>query len=347
MTSYVILANPGHNRIYFDAAISMARQELSAIAWKFGIPLHVEEDRTVEGLPTHLCFSTEKPLEGAALQAIGASSLYYALFERTDGELLRPVRMPEFRCFDESMNSILHYTGKTNEQFTRLMVNLAVAACRTNRPKLNLLDPMCGKGTTLYEGLIRGMDVTGVEINAHWFSEMSNYIVKYLQMGRYKHTTEKGKRSLHGKKLAEQFKVVTAPTKEAFAADQTCTFEIFHGDTRLCDTLLRKNSMDLLVSDLPYGVQHASKATAGGTQQLSRSPYALLKESLPAWRTVLRPGGALVLSFNEHTLHYDGTADLLERSGFEVLREPPFSGYQHRVDQSILRDLIVAVAKPR
>lgn len=38
------------------------------------------------------------------------------------------------------MSQILRYTGKTNEQFTRLMVNLGVSAANTDSTQLTLMD---------------------------------------------------------------------------------------------------------------------------------------------------------------------------------------------------------------
>ncbi len=37
------------------------------------------------------------------------------------------------------MVQILKYNGKTNEQFTRLMVNLALSACKTGSKKDNFI----------------------------------------------------------------------------------------------------------------------------------------------------------------------------------------------------------------
>lgn len=344
MTSYAILANPGHNRIYFEAAMQTAYMELSAIAQKYNVKLS-ENDKPVEGLPAHLHFDIESDAGEDFFKAVGASSMFYAMFKIENGGLLSPVKISDFHVFDESMNSILRYTGKTNEQFTRMMVNLALCACKTGSEKIKLLDPMCGKGTTLYEGMIRGFDTVGVEINSQWFSEMQTYIVKYLQTGRYKHLTSKERRSApKGKKIAELFTVKTAATKLDFENKNTISCEIFNADTRISDMLIKKNSCDILVSDLPYGVQHASKSKSKEQDTaLSRSPFELLKESLPAWRAALKKGGAMVLSYNEFTLRYDGTAKLLEDNGFTVLRESPYFGYKHRVDQAIVRDLIVAV----
>ena len=42
-------------------------------------------------------------------------------------------------------------------------------------------------------------------------------------------------------------------------------------------------------------------------------------------------------------MKYDEVAIVLEKNGFKVLDEKPYHNYLHRVDQSINRNLIVAV----
>ncbi|MGL5647647.1 MAG: TRM11 family SAM-dependent methyltransferase [Clostridium sp.] len=341
MNRYMILANPGHNRIYFDTALKIAYFELKAIleAREVCIEEIFEGDL---GLPASICFNTKERLKEEDFIAISTASIYYAIFEIVEGNLLKPIIVKDFRTFPESMVQILKYTGKTNEQFTRLMVNLALSACKTGSKKIKLIDPMCGKGTTLYEGLIRGFDVIGIEINAQWIQEIQNYIVRYLKLGKYKHKAQKEKRSgIKGKKIADCFIVDMASTKEDFICGNTQNLNLFLSDTRNANLLLKRNSCDILVSDLPYGVQHGSKAEGDST--MDRSPLELLKNCIPAWQNVLKVKGALCISFNEFTLKYEDVREVLEENNFTVLDEEPFNGYIHRVDQAINRNLIVAV----
>lgn len=341
MKKYAILANPGHNRIYFDTAMKIAVSELSAITESNGINIKVI-DEEIQGLPESLCFESDRELDQDDFKLIGASSIYYAIFEIIEGNLLKPIVVPDFHTFPESMVQILKYSGKTNEQFTRLMVNLAISACKTRTEKLVLLDPMCGKGTTLYEGFIRGLDVKGIEINEQWVQEIQTYVVRYMKEGRYKHKASKSRRSdERGRKLANVFTLEAASTKESFAAGDIQTMELFCADTRKTGKILKKKSCDIIVSDLPYGVQHGSKSDTD--VKMSRSPLDLLKSCLPSWSEVLKTKGSIVLSFNEFTMKYIEVAAALEKNGFRVLEDYPYNNYIHRVDQSINRNVIVAV----
>lgn len=341
MNRYAILANPGHNRIYFDTALKIAVSELEAIAAAYDMELNeIEEGNT--GLPASISFSTKRELKEEDFRALGFSSIYYALFEVVEGGLLRPISVPDFHTFPESMVQILKYTGKTNEQFTRLMVNLALSACRTGSNKITLFDPMCGKGTTLYEGFIRGFDVKGIEINGKWTQEIQTYVVRYLKEGKYKHKAQKSKQSdSKGKKIADAFSLTAAAEKADFKSGNVQSFELFNADTRIANLLIKKKSCDIIISDLPYGVQHGSKSKKDSN--MSRSPIELLREAIPSWYQVLKTKGSIVLSYNEFTMKYEDVAVVLEENGFKALDESPYNNYLHRVDQSINRNLIVAI----
>ena len=339
MKNYAILANPGHNRIYFDTALDIACSEIKAITAASNIEAMDIGERAIN-LPACICFSTEEPLTDKALKALAASSIYYAIFEIFDQGLLKPLTTEAWQTFPESLNQILKYTGKTNEQFTRLMVNLALSACKTGSEQTTLIDPMCGKGTTLFEGMVRGFNVVGIEINDKWTQEIQAYLVNYLKKGRYKHTKSKERRTRDGKRLSDGFALETAASKEDFNNDKTQTLKVFPADTRQSQFLARKNSCDILVSDLPYGVQHGSKNAKD--LKLDRSPLELLKQAAPAWYQVMKTKGSLVISFNEFTLKWKEAAEALTEADFTVLDEEPYINYLHRVDQSINRNLIVA-----
>lgn len=343
MYQYAILANPGHNRIYFESALTIARNELVALLSKMDVG-HSDITQPDLGLPATLAFSTQQPLSDSQLSQLSASSIYYALFELKSDSLCKPVRVKPFNSFPESMSQILRYTGKTNEQFTRLMINIALSACETNSEKKTLLDPMCGKGTTLYEGLIQGLDVVGVEISPKSVQELQTFIVKYMKSGRYKHKLTKEKRTgSGGKKIADGFALDAAVSKELFTSGHAQSLKVYCADTRICNQVVKKNSCDVMVSDLPYGVQHGSKSASD--VKMARSPLELIEEALLSWKVPLKVGGAIVLSFNEFTLKWSELASLFKENGFEVKESDPYVGFLHRVDQSINRNIFVAVKR--
>jgi tRNA G10 N-methylase Trm11 len=70
------------------------------------------------------------------------------------------------------------------------------------------------------------------------------------------------------------------------------------------------------------------------------SPTKLLSEALPGWVELLRPGGALGISWNTHLAPREQAVTLLEEAGLRVPKG--FDGFEHWVDQGITRDIVVA-----
>ena len=114
--------------------------------------------------------------------------------------------------------------------------------------------------------------------------------------------------------------------------EQTVT--MFHADTMDARQFLRAGCAHVIVADAPYGVAHGSHAGGGRT----RGPLDLLRGAVPVWAELLATGGALGLSWNTHLAGRDEVAEVLTRSGLSVVDYPDLS---HRVDQAILRDVLV------
>ncbi|MEU6247559.1 hypothetical protein [Glycomyces sp. NPDC047010] len=89
----------------------------------------------------------------------------------------------------------------------------------------------------------------------------------------------------------------------------------------------------------PVPLQHAA---VRDTRELSRRPTELLEAAIPVWAGLLKPGGAMGLSWNTYTTERSEMADMLEAAGLEVLDAPLYLDFEHCVDHAIIRDLIVA-----
>ncbi|MFC4328894.1 hypothetical protein ACFPC0_13895 [Streptomyces andamanensis] len=118
---------------------------------------------------------------------------------------------------------------------------------------------------------------------------------------------------------------------------------VVNADTLRGGDFFRRGEFDLIVTDAPYGVQHGSRPHGGGNAgRLSRSPVDLLAAAVPVWQPLLRPGGALGISWNTHVAGREQLAEILEAHGFTVRDSAAYRGFEHRVDQAINRDIIVA-----
>ena len=142
-------------------------------------------------------------------------------------------------------------------------------------------------------------------------------------------------RKVVGKRIDARF----AATKEQLRDGDVQRVRVVADDTVRTLEHVARGSCDAIVADLPYGVRHGSKTSGAG---LRRGPAELLDDALAVWRDALAPGGAIGLSWNTMVLPRDGVVCRLEGAGFTVLAGGAWDGFAHRVDQAIVRDLVVA-----
>ncbi len=339
MTGYAILLLPSANRVYAEAAVELSRAELAVFdATVLGARLGPTRAEELAGVP----YLTFEPSDGGELtdrdlRYLANASARYALFER-HGELLRPVPLMGLDVLDDDFVTIPKYAGKTNEQFTKLLLNVTVlgsaAGERMLDDRLRILDPLSGRGTTLNQALTYGYDAAGIDLDGKDFDLYSAYLHTYLQRKRLKHRVEVHPIRREKKLLGRRLTGPLAPGRD----QAPLSLDVVHADTVQAGDFFKRDSFDALVADAPYGVQHGSRTVAAG---LTRTPLELLRAAVPGWARLLKPGAALGLSWNTHVARRSEAAAILTDAGLEVLGDP-WDRFEHRVDQSIQRDIVVA-----
>ncbi len=336
---YGLLIAPASNRVYSSAATTLTMAELGVFNETMLAGALSDLEVTRLGSVDYVTFSASE-LAPRSLAVLSNLSSLFALF-MIDGGKLSPIDLERCDRFDSDLLTIQKYSGKTNEIFTKLLLNVTLAASgfASEFPgrKFSVLDPLCGRGTTLNQALMYGFDGGGVEIDKKDFEAYSTFIQRWAKDKRLKHKAELG--HVRGKR---RLTLILGADKVAFKSGQTQSLNVVNADTLLTSEVLPPRSFDLIVTDAPYGVQHESRAGRGP----SRKPLELLRAALPVWHAMLRPGGALGLSFNTFVTRREHLLELAQKSGLEPRTSAPFSAFEHRVDQAIVRDLIVAT-KPR
>lgn len=331
-----LLVAPSNNRVYASQAPALACAELAAVSAEVLAGAAREVREATLGSVRYVTFELEQ-LDELARSWLSNLAGTFALFQLEDGKLT-PIDLASWQQLDEDLVTIQKYPGKTNEAFTKLLLNVTLAAsafAREPRRPLHVLDPLCGRGTTLNQALLYGHHATGVEHDKKDFEAYCQFIQRWVKDKRLKHTATLG--HVKGKpKLDLAFGL----DKERYKAGETLRLQFVNADTLEIANVLQPRSYDLIVTDAPYGVQHGAKSDAG----LSRKPLELLTAALPVWRAALRPGGAIGIAWNRLVARRAQLAQLLSDSGLEVL-EGAYSQFEHRVDASIQRDLIVARAR--
>jgi SAM-dependent methyltransferase len=344
-TRYALLVAPAANRVYADAAPALVAAELATLdELAPGACITDVGLADIAGVP-YVGFSVPDrgkapPELDAPVEALVANlSARYALFAQS-GELLRPVRLRGMDRWPEDLVTIPRYTGKTNEQLTKLLVNLALAAGHGvdgfSGRRLRILDPLCGRGTTLNQAIRYGLDVAGIDLDGRDIEAWAAFFTSWLKDKRVKHHVERRRVRRDGRVSGSRVEVRIG----AEGADETRRAEVVTADTTEAVALFGAASVDAIVTDLPYGVAHGS--VVGGRR--ARRPGELFGAALPAWRRVLRPGAALAVAWNVKTLTRADAISALAGADFEVLVSD--GRFEHRVDRTITRDVIVARRPP-
>ncbi|GAA0928376.1 SAM-dependent methyltransferase [Nonomuraea longicatena] len=336
MPRYALLILPAFNRVYGDSAPRLTHSELEVFGARALTAKVSEVERaTIGGVP-YVGFTTQAALSEHDLALLSNLSSVYALFG-VEGELLRPLTVRPLDRLSSDLITIQKYAGKTNEHFTKLLLNVTVLA--SGRPldeRLSVFDPMCGRGTTLNQALMYGYDAYGMDLDAKDFEAYSGFLKTWLRNKRLKHTAQTVPVRRDRALLGRRFEVSFALSKEDFKAGDTQQVGVVSGDTLRAREFFRARSFDVIATDAPYGVQHGSRSGDAG---LSRSPLELIRRAVPGWVELLRPGGALGISWNVYGGSRDDLAAILESAGLEIQKYPDF---EHWVDQAIVRDIMVA-----
>ncbi len=146
--------------------------------------------------------------------------------------------------------------------------------------------------------------------------------------------------STRGREAALLHEFAFAAEPERFKAKDTRALTMAAVPAGKLGLIYKKQCCHLIVSDLPYGVQHAP---GGGRKAPSLED--MLYEALPVWTDLLHTGGAMALSFNVNTLRPEMVRGMMAEVGLDVMDGPAWNGLEHWVEQAITRDVAVAVRR--
>ena len=329
--TYAFLLYPHANVRYRQSLLQLAAQELAMTLTALGREAEVTPKEM--GGATFLTFEAAKLTE-RDMRMLSQLASVYMLFSMEDGRLT-PIARTHPNYVGEDLPALLKYKGKTNEMFTDTMLTMALAASAfmpVHDSQLVVCDPMAGRGTTLMLALRRGYHGVGLEIGKADVKEAADYMTRYLEFHRIKYKRTDSALTVRGQVGGRENKFVFSDSAEHFKAGDTRTLRLICGDTREAAALLKPNSVHLMVTDAPYGVQ---KGTAGRQDSIGGTIAA----SLPGWHSVLKPGGVLAISFNTHVTKRDALIRLMEKAGFEAVQT---ANLEHWVEQAISRDVILA-----
>jgi SAM-dependent methyltransferase len=336
------------NRVFTGALATLAATELRIVADRLLPGAIGDIERVAEGRAQILRFASTAADDRLA-SVVGRLSASAALFRHCAGAaeapgLLRPIPLHEDLVHGTELVTTQRYRGKTNERLTRAMLNVALATAGIDlaEPTGTVLDPLCGRGTTLNWALAYGLDGVGIDDDRSSLDQHATFLETWAKRHRLPHKAQR-----HRDRNTEH-RVLTmhlAPDRATFKAGAGQRIQTFRADGADGGLPIRRASIDVVVTDLPYGVQHrAAEIDRAGSQGRTErfDPAALLARALPTWRRWLRPGGALCLAWNLKQAGRDPVSRTLVEAGFAPVVAPGGYSMRHVVDTTIDRDVIVA-----
>lgn len=251
-------------------------------------------------------------------------SVYYERLGEVEGPLLRPIRTHSEPALPPELVVARRYRGKTNELFTQFLCNVArfsSALAHRSWNTLRVLDPLSGGGTTLFTALVLGASAAGVEHSARDVQSTAAFLRRFAREQGIAHKEKK-----------ERLKGIGQRWMFTLGRDSPQQCILACGDTAQSDALASGFRPHLIVTDLPYGIQHRGELVS------------LLTRALPVWAALLPPSGAAVLAWESTRFTRPDMIALVEStSPLSVLNHPPYDAVCHRVDRVIKqRDVLVA-----
>jgi len=327
MSTLVAQIAPQRSTQYSALADALAPQELLLSP----LGQHITDIQRIEmGGEAYLRFDMPKePDEDQAreLGLLAMTQAFFVFYERlgdVEGPLLRPIDPHVARALPETLVTARRYKGKTNELFTHFMCNIArFSSLPAGRPwdTLRVLDPLAGGGTTLFTALVLGASAAGVEKSAADVESTAAFVRNYAREQGIACSEKQEKVRGIGKRWV--YTIGKGRTQQCVLA---------HGDTADSAALISGFRPHLIVTDLPYGIQHKGELVS------------LLSSALPIWASLLPPGGVMVLAWESRPFSRAEMMALVEStSPLVVLQDPPYPNLAHRVDRVIKqRDVLVA-----
>ena len=315
MKKLALLISPRAKGAYFNDLIKVAKAELT---WIIGTDQAITHNKI--GAMEFLEVEIEATDQQLAL--LTTLSFVYGIFEY-QGKQLTPLAIePTFKLHEDFVFGA-KFKGKTNEVLTQLLLNVGLQSINyKNIADVKLLDPMCGRATTLLWGMRYGMKGKGIEQEAKALADIRQNVKKWCKIHRQKHQFKDG--FVGGKST----KGNTGKFVEFTAED--ASIRVITGDSTKAASLLKNEKFHLIISDLPYGIQHF-------TTNQTRNPLTVLRACAKGWVESLKPGGVMVLAFNRNIPKRKDLLAVFTEHGLEALA---FTA-PHQMSESILRDIVV------
>jgi len=319
------------NRVFTKSLGALAMAELDVVLTHRLDAPGTETSCVEAGRTSYLRFEHHGDRQPLVEQLARLSATGAVFVEHSDVSL-EPVPLGEELAFGTELVTTQRYKGKTNERLTRLMLNLADATdVSTAKNDRSVLDPMCGRGTTLNWALLYGARATGLDVDRRALDEYATFLEQWAKGNRYPHKLQRYKKQ---NSESRHFDFTVATDRTGLDAKRAPDIRTFNAPADSASVPVGRHAM--IVSDLPYGIQHQARSAGG---RVPTSVADLVANVSSRWPEQIRTGGSVALSWNVKSLSANDMVAVLDGTGFDQVAT---AGFEHQVDRTITRDVVLA-----
>ena len=207
-----------------------------------------------------------------------------------------------------------------------------------DRP-LHVLDPMCGRGTTLNQVLMNGWHAAGLDVDARDFDAYAAFLAvlapaQAAQAHRRGHAAAARRRQARSALPRRDRR-----TKEEWKAGDAITVDYVNADTLHTRAVHRAASRSTRSSSTRRTASSTAAAPAAGSRAARSTCCARPSPSGPR---CCAPAARWGSPGTPTSPTASRRSAVLADAGLEPLDDGPYRGFEHRVDQAIQRDVLVA-----
>ena len=302
------------NRVFTKSLGAIAAAELDVIlTHRLGTP-ETKISLVEDGRTSFLDFDFDGERE-PLVEQLGRLSATAAAFAVHTTSSLEPLPLREQLAFGTEVVTAQRYKGKTSERLTRLMLNVASAVDASKAADdRSVLDPMCGRGTTLNWALLYGARATGLDVDRRALDDYALFLEQWAKSNRYPHKMQRYKKQ---NSECRHFDFTVAIDRAGLSRQDGSR----HSHVQ-CASRQRRGGGGSTRDDRERPAVWDSTPAQVGGQRTPTSVGDLVENVAARWPSQIRTGGSVALSWNTKTLRSSDMAALLEPSRIRCGRDP-------------------------
>ena len=330
---YTILLWPHANARYRNEARKLALAELAVMLGRLAPDARFQAADVAGSPPSR--WSATRRFPTTASRRCGSTRCCTGCSPAEKARRCGPVAGRAQPYLGEDLPGILKYKGKTNELFTQMLVNVALYSGEYWRQgaEVRLLDPMCGKGTTLFVGANRGWSCVGSDVDRAELREAEQFFQAISGISPLQTRRRPRRADPSGRPERAGVRFSFSDTADNFKAGARGVAAA--GQPRCGGRARRVRRAGVSRNRLRFALRRAARVA----RRVARAADGAFAARVARGARARRHVGGVVQRADAQARR---GARWMARAGLEPLEDGPYLEFSHWVEQAVTRDVAVA-----